>query len=109
MSEMPIREAQDNLGEVVSRSSSTGEVVYLTDHGERVAAIMPARRAAILDGLLAVEEYEASTGRYPRTRPTRHTKSWPALASSRADGRHLRHRRATDRQGQSRRYMGPAS
>jgi prevent-host-death family protein len=65
MSEMPIQEAQDNLGEVVSRSSSTGEVVYLTDHGERVAAIMPARRAAILDGLLAVEEYEAEHGTIP--------------------------------------------
>jgi prevent-host-death family protein len=65
MSEMPIQEAQDNLGEVVSRSSSTGEVVYLTDHGERVAAIMPARRAAILDGLLALEEYEAEQGAIP--------------------------------------------
>jgi prevent-host-death family protein len=65
MAEMPIQEAQDNLGEVVSRSSSTGEVVYLTDHGERVAAIMPAQRAAMLDGLLAVEEYEAEHGPIP--------------------------------------------
>ena len=62
---MPIHEAQDNLGEIVSHSTSTGEVVYLTDHGERVAAIMPARRAAILDGLLAVEEYEAEQGPIP--------------------------------------------
>lgn len=65
MAEMPIQQAQDNLGEVVSRSSSTGEVVYLTEHGERVAAIMPASRAAILDGLLAVEEYEAEHGPIP--------------------------------------------
>jgi antitoxin (DNA-binding transcriptional repressor) of toxin-antitoxin stability system len=40
-------------------------VVYLTDHGERVAAIMPAQRAAMLDGLLAVEEYEAEHGPIP--------------------------------------------
>lgn len=65
MSEMPVQDAQIHLGEVVSRSSSTGEVVYLTDHGERVAAIMPAKRAAILDGLLAVEEYEAERGPIP--------------------------------------------
>lgn len=65
MSEMPVQDAQDHLSEVISRTSATGEVIYLTDHGERLAAIMPAKRAAVLDGLLAVEEYEAEHGPIP--------------------------------------------
>ena len=65
MSEMPIQDAQDHLSDVISRASATGEVIYLTDHGERLAAIMPAGRAAVLDGLLAVEEYEAEHGAIP--------------------------------------------
>ncbi|TDE13052.1 type II toxin-antitoxin system Phd/YefM family antitoxin [Jiangella asiatica] len=65
MSEMPVQDAKDHLSEVISRATSTGEVIYLTDHGERLAAIMPAERAAVLDGLLAVEEFEAEHGPIP--------------------------------------------
>lgn len=64
-SEMPVQDAREHLDEVVSRSSSTGEIVYLTAHGERMVAIMPAKRAAVLDGLLAVEEYEEEYGPIP--------------------------------------------
>lgn len=65
MSEMPVQDAKDHLSEVISRATSTGEVIYLTDHGVRLAAIMPAERAAVLDGLLAVEEFEAEHGPIP--------------------------------------------
>jgi prevent-host-death family protein len=40
MSELPIEQAQAHLGEVVEDAERAGEVVYLTRHGRRVAAIV---------------------------------------------------------------------
>ena len=91
---MPVRDAQDHLGEVISRSSSTGEVVYLTDHGQRVAAIMPASRAAILDGLLAVGEYEAEHGPIPEEEARKAHEVLVRAGVVPAEGDHLRHRGA---------------
>jgi hypothetical protein len=65
MSQMTVQEAQERLGEVLRQSSSSGEVIYLTDQGVRLGAIMSAHRAAVLDGLLAVDEFKAEHGPFP--------------------------------------------
>jgi len=46
MSEMPISEASGHLDEVADESAATGEVIYLTRDGRRLAAIVPAELAA---------------------------------------------------------------
>lgn len=45
MSELAIENVSSDVAQEVAR----GQVVYLTDHGERVAAIVPARIAAQLE------------------------------------------------------------
>jgi antitoxin (DNA-binding transcriptional repressor) of toxin-antitoxin stability system len=45
MSELAIENVSPDVAQEVAR----GQVVYLTDHGERVAAIVPARIAAQLE------------------------------------------------------------
>jgi prevent-host-death family protein len=40
MSEMPISEARDHLGEIVSKAEHTHERVVLTRHGRAVAAVI---------------------------------------------------------------------
>ena len=49
MSELPIEQAQAHLGEVVEDAERAGEVVYLTRHGRRVAAIVSPRLAAEIE------------------------------------------------------------
>lgn len=49
VSEMPISEATGHLDEVAAESAATGEVIYLTRHGQRLAAIVPASVAAELE------------------------------------------------------------
>lgn len=51
MSEMPIGEAGQHLAEVAERTKETGEVVYLTDRGRRVAAVVPVADAEALRAL----------------------------------------------------------
>jgi prevent-host-death family protein len=42
---MPISEASGHLDEVADESAATGEVIYLTRDGRRLAAIVPADAA----------------------------------------------------------------
>jgi len=49
VTEMPIPEGE-RLAEVARDAARSGQVVYLTDRGERLAAIVPARLAALLEG-----------------------------------------------------------
>jgi prevent-host-death family protein len=49
VSEMAIPEAQEHLADVVHRAAENGSVIYLTDHGHRLAAIVPAGAAARLE------------------------------------------------------------
>jgi prevent-host-death family protein len=60
MSEMPIERAQEHLSEVVEEAERAGEVVYLTRHGRRVAAIVPPELAAEIE---AEEETDAAVAR----------------------------------------------
>ena len=49
MSEMPISEASGHLDEVADESAATGEVIYLTRDGRRLAAIVPVELAAEIE------------------------------------------------------------
>ena len=68
MSEMPISEASDHLEEVAGESAATGEVIYLTRDGRRLAAIVPADVAAEIEAaedaadIAAAEAAMAETG-----------------------------------------------
>jgi prevent-host-death family protein len=46
---MPISEASGHLDEVADESAATGEVIYLTRDGRRLAAIVPAAAAAEIE------------------------------------------------------------
>ncbi len=48
MSEMPLPEGE-RLAEVAREAAVSGQVVYLTDHGRRLAAIVPASLAELLE------------------------------------------------------------
>jgi hypothetical protein len=49
MSELPL---DDEPGiSAAARDAAHGHVVYLTEHGERLAAIVPAEFAAVLEGM----------------------------------------------------------
>jgi hypothetical protein len=48
MTELPLPEGE-RLAGVACESAASGEVVYLTDRGQRLAAIVPARLAELLD------------------------------------------------------------
>jgi antitoxin Phd len=56
MSEMPISEASGHLDQVADESAATGEVIYLTRDGHRLAAIVPAEVAAKVEAVEAVED-----------------------------------------------------
>jgi len=45
---MPLPEGE-HLAEVAREAAASGEVVYLTDHGQRLAAIVPAILAELLE------------------------------------------------------------
>lgn len=49
MSELPISEVAGHLDEVADESVATGEVIYLTRNGRRLAAIVPAEAAAEME------------------------------------------------------------
>ena len=48
MTEMPLPEGE-HLAEVAREAAASGEVVYLTGRGQRLAAIAPARLAELLE------------------------------------------------------------
>lgn len=50
-SEMAVSEARADLGPVTSRAEYAGETTYLTKHGHRAAAIVPAGSAELLEEL----------------------------------------------------------
>jgi prevent-host-death family protein len=47
--EMTVSEARADLGPVTSRVEYGGETVYLTKHGHRAAAVVPAAAAELLE------------------------------------------------------------
>jgi prevent-host-death family protein len=49
VSELPISEVAGHLDEVADESVATGEVIYLTRNGRRLAAIVPAEAAAEME------------------------------------------------------------
>jgi antitoxin (DNA-binding transcriptional repressor) of toxin-antitoxin stability system len=49
MSEMPISDAEGHLADLSHEAEESGEVIYLTDHGRRVSAIVPANAAAAME------------------------------------------------------------
>lgn len=49
--EMTVSEARADLGPVTSRVEYGGEFVYLTKHGHRAAAVVPAAAAELLEQL----------------------------------------------------------
>lgn len=60
VSEVPIGEAGAHLAEVAHEAASGGEVVYLTEHGQRLAAIVPAQVAADLEAAEDADDIAAA-------------------------------------------------
>jgi prevent-host-death family protein len=58
-SEMSVTSARDELGPMTSRVEYAGETVYLTKHGRRVAGVVPAAAAELLEELEDVFDIEA--------------------------------------------------
>ena len=57
MSEIPLDEAPREVSDA-AHDAARGRVVYLTEHGERLAAIVPAELAAELENLSPQEFHE---------------------------------------------------
>ncbi len=53
MSELPVEDPSDLAA--VAHKAASGQVVYLTAHGERLAAIVPTEFAAVLEGMTPEE------------------------------------------------------
>ena len=49
--EMTVSEARADLGAATSRAEYGGETIYLTKHGRRAAALVPAAAAELLEQL----------------------------------------------------------
>jgi prevent-host-death family protein len=58
-SEMSVTAARDALGPVTNQVEYGGETVYLTKHGRRAAAVVPAAAAELLEELEDVFDIEA--------------------------------------------------
>jgi antitoxin (DNA-binding transcriptional repressor) of toxin-antitoxin stability system len=50
MSELPLDDGGPDIS-AAAHDAAQGHVVYLTEHGERLAAIVPAEYAAVLEGM----------------------------------------------------------
>ncbi|MFL6094049.1 MAG: type II toxin-antitoxin system Phd/YefM family antitoxin [Blastococcus sp.] len=50
---MPVSDARDHLADVVNRAAYSGEAVYITRRGRRLAAIVPAE---VLEAIEAAED-----------------------------------------------------
>lgn len=57
--EMSVSAARESLGPVTSRVEYGGETVYLTKHGHRAAAVVPAAAAELLEELEDTFDVEA--------------------------------------------------
>ncbi|MGH3517598.1 MAG: type II toxin-antitoxin system Phd/YefM family antitoxin [Haloechinothrix sp.] len=60
MSEVPIGEASTHLSEGAHEAAQGGEVGYLTEHGQRLAAIVPADVAAAMEAAEDADDIEAA-------------------------------------------------
>ncbi|MGI8313407.1 hypothetical protein [Saccharopolyspora hattusasensis] len=56
---MTVSEARAELGPVTSRAEFAGETTYLTKHGHRAAAVVPAAAAELLEDLEELVDGEA--------------------------------------------------
>ena len=56
MSELPVEDAPDVAG--AAHEAARGQVVYLTERGERLAAIVPAEFAAALESMTPEQSAE---------------------------------------------------
>jgi antitoxin Phd len=59
VSELPIPEARNHLSEVVHEAAG-GEVIYLTEGGQRLAAIVPADVAAAIEAAEDADDIRAA-------------------------------------------------
>lgn len=57
--EMTVSEARADLGAVTSRAEYGGETTYLTKHGHRAAAVVPAAVAELLEQIEDLVDEEA--------------------------------------------------
>ena len=80
--ELTVSQARAELGPVTSRAEYSGETTYLTKHGHRAAAVVPAAAAELLEQIEDLMDAEAvrsaladlqagSEQRVPFTRRTR--------------------------------------
>ena len=60
MGEVPISEATGHLDEVANESAATGEVIYLTRGGHRLAAIVPVEVAAGIEAADGMRRAQAA-------------------------------------------------
>ena len=60
MSEVPISEVSGHLDEVADESAATGEVIYLTRDGQRLAAIVPADAAEEIEAAVDTADITAA-------------------------------------------------
>lgn len=61
--EMTVSEARADLGPVTARAAYGGETTYLTKHGHRAAAVVPAAAAELfeqLEDMIDIEAVEAA-------------------------------------------------
>lgn len=58
--EMSVTAARDDLGPVTNRVAYGGETVYLTKHGRRTVAVVPAAAAELLEDLEDLINIEAA-------------------------------------------------
>lgn len=56
--ELTVTQVRDDLAPVVSRAQYAGGITYMTRHGKRAAAIVPAEAAELLERLQAAEDAE---------------------------------------------------
>jgi prevent-host-death family protein len=57
--EMTVSEARADLGPVTSRAEYAGETTYLTKHGRRAAAVVPAGSAELPEGIAELLDVQA--------------------------------------------------
>ncbi|HEX3782944.1 MAG TPA: type II toxin-antitoxin system Phd/YefM family antitoxin [Pseudonocardiaceae bacterium] len=57
--ELSLTEARAQLPEITNRAEYTGETVYVTKHGRRTSAVVPAAAAQLLEDLEDLMDIEA--------------------------------------------------
>jgi prevent-host-death family protein len=62
MSEMTLTEARQHLADVANRAAYTGEGIYLTRHGRRLAAVVPVEVLDAIEGRIDLEDSYAEAG-----------------------------------------------